>query len=157
MAEDKAKALQDLVLPEPPTPVGSYERGMVCNGIGFLSGQFPLVEGRLAFTGRVGAELNEDEGYRAAEIAAANALAQIKAVLGGDFGRLATLLRVDGYVASADGWTRQPSVLDGASNLFVKALGARGRHARSAFAVSQLPLGAPVELIVTFATEPGQQ
>ena len=154
MTKNEAKLLHDLELPEPPAPAGSYERCMVYNGIGFVSGQFPLVDDHLAFVGRIGAELSEEEGHRAAEIAAVNVLSQIKAVLGGNFGQLATLLRVDGYVASADGWRRQPTVLDGASNLFVEILGTRGRHARSAFAVSQLPFGAPIELVVTFATEP---
>jgi enamine deaminase RidA (YjgF/YER057c/UK114 family) len=142
--------LKELDLPEPPAPVGAYERGMVHNGIGFLSGQFPLRDGKLVHTGRVGAELTETEGRHAAEIAALNAISGIRAVLGGDLADLVSLLRVDGYVASADGFLRIPWVLDGASETFRRMLGDRGRHARTAFAVPRLPLDAPVELVVTF-------
>ena len=133
----------------PPDPVGSYERGVVRNGIGFLSGQFPLRDGLLLHTGRVGCELTEAQGVEAAEQAALNVLAQISRLLGG-FNPLEGLLRLDGYVASADNFLRQPAVLDAASTLFLRVLGERGGHARSAFAVSRLPLDAPVELVVTW-------
>lgn len=139
-----------LVLPDPPAPVGAYERGIVHAGIGFLSGQFPLRDGALVHAGRVGAELTEEQGRAAAEVAALNAIAGIQAVLGGSLADLVTLLRVDGYVASAAGFLRQPQVLDGASDAFRRLLGERGRHARTAFAVPKLPLDAPVELVVTF-------
>ncbi|PVE22791.1 hypothetical protein DC522_19320 [Microvirga sp. KLBC 81] len=145
-----ADPLKDLDLPEPPAPVGAYERGMVHGGIGFLSGQFPLRDGKLVHIGRVGSELTEAEGRQAAEIAALNAIAGIRALLEGDLSCLASLLRVDGYVASAEGFERQPWVLDGASEAFRRMLGDRGRHARAAFAVPCLPLNAPVELVVTF-------
>lgn len=140
--------------PEAPAPAGRYERGIVHGGIGFLSGQFPFVDGKLAFTGRIGAELTEEEGRQACRIAATNAVAAMRAVLGGDLGRLATLLRVDGHLASADGWTGQPVVLDAASEVFLRLLGNRGHHARTAFAPARLPLDAPVELVVTFAVHP---
>lgn len=89
---------------------------------------------------------------------ATNAVAAIRAALDGDLGRLATLLRVDGHLASADGWTQQPAMLDAASEVFLRLLGDRGRHARTAFAPARLPLDAPVELAVTFAvhSSPGQ-
>lgn len=151
MPERPASALDGLELPHPPAPVGAYERGVVHGGTGFLSGQFPFVDGKLAHAGRVGAELTEGEGRRAAEIAALNAVAAIEAVLGGSLSGLVTLLRVDGYVASADGFLRQPAVLDGASEAFRRVLGERGRHARAAVAVPRLPFDAPVELVVTFA------
>lgn len=141
--------LDALVLPEPPAPRGNYERGVVHRGIGLLSGQFPIVDGSLAYRGRIGLELTEAQGRQAAEVAALNAVAQIKALIG-SFRYFETLMRVDGYVASASGWTRQPAVLDAASDLFVRVLGQRGRHARTAFSVSQLPLDAPIELVVTF-------
>jgi enamine deaminase RidA (YjgF/YER057c/UK114 family) len=106
------------------------------------------VDGVLKYPGRVGAELSEAAGGEAAQLAALNVLAQIKAVLGG-FNRLVSLVRVEGYVSSAPGWTSQPSVLDHASHLFAAVLGDRGFHARSALALPQLPLNASVELVVT--------
>jgi enamine deaminase RidA (YjgF/YER057c/UK114 family) len=140
-----------LELPAAPAPVGRYERGVVLADIAFLSGQLPLRDGRLAFTGRVGAELTEAQAQEAARLAALNALAQICALLG-SFSRLERLLRVDGYVAAADGWLDAPHVLDAASALFVDVLGERGRHARAAFLVPRLPLDAAIELVVAFGT-----
>lgn len=142
--------LDDLLLPEPPASAGAYAGGVIHCGIGFLSGQFPLRGGALVHSGRVGAEVSEEEGRFAAEVAALNVIAQIKALLGGSLADLATLLRVDGHVASAEDFIGQPAVLDGASEMFRRLLGDRGRHARTAFAASRLPLDAPIELAVTF-------
>jgi YjgF/chorismate_mutase-like, putative endoribonuclease len=78
-------------------------------------------------------------------------VAAIKAVLAGSFQGFSTLMRIDGYVASADNFLVQPYVLDGASKVFCRLLGERGDHARTAFSVSRLPLDSPIELVVTFA------
>ena len=135
-------------------PVGAYRRVVVRNGIGFVSGQFPLRNGSPAYIGRVGSQLDEQEGREAARLAALNVLAQIRAELG-SFAAFAGLLRMDGYVASAKGFLAQPRVLDGASELFVAVLGPElGAHTRTAFSVEQLPLGYPVELAVSFAVQP---
>lgn len=148
MASDPLDAL---MLPDPPVPVGAYERGLIRHGLGFLSGQFPIRDGKLAYAGRVGSELTVEEGRSAAEIAAINVIAGIRAVLGGSFAGFVGLLRVDGYVAGTDDFLRQPHVLDGASETFRRMLGERGRHARTAFALPRLPLDSPIELAVTFA------
>ena len=126
-------AVLGLELPEAPRPVGSYQASVIANGLLFISGQLPLVEGEIMYPGRVGAELSEATGGEAAWLTALNVLAQIKAALGG-FDRLVSLVRVDGYVSSAPGWTNQPRVLDNASRLFIAALGEKGAHARSALA-----------------------
>jgi len=136
-------------LPKAPTPVGAYEAGIIRQGMGWVSGQFPLQDGQLVYTGRVGAELTNEQGYRATEIAARNVLAQIHQLTSG-FEQLDGLLRLDGYIASAPGFLAQPDILDAASTVFRDYLGDKGRHARTAFAVSQLPLDSPVELCVTF-------
>jgi enamine deaminase RidA (YjgF/YER057c/UK114 family) len=139
-----------IVLPEPPAAAGVYQR-VVCRGrTGFVSGQFPFRNGRLAHTGRVGNELTPEQGRDCAAIAAANVLAQIRAALGG-WERFDGLLRVEGHVASAPEFLKQPMVLDGASEFFVRALGPElGAHARTAFHATRLPIDAPVELAVTF-------
>ena len=139
-----------LQLPAPPRPAGRYQPWVIANGLLFVSGQIPLVDGTLKLRGRVGAELSEDQGREAARIAALNVLAQIDAALGG-FDRLITLARVEGTVSSSPGWHQQPRVLDAASELFYEVLGHRGEHARAAFGASSLPLDAPVELVVTAA------
>lgn len=137
-----------LKLPDPPRPAGNYKPWMIAGNFLFLSGQFPIEDGQLRFTGQVGAEVTEAEGYAAARLAALNALAQIQSALGG-FDRLETLVRVEGHIASAPGWLNAPAVLDGASDLFVGALGERGSHARTAFTPARLPLNLTIELVVT--------
>jgi enamine deaminase RidA (YjgF/YER057c/UK114 family) len=140
-----------ITLAAPPAPAGAYQRVLVRGGIGFVSGQFPLVGGVLAYTGRVGAELTAEEGREAAVIAARNVLAQIRLALGGWEG-FGGLLRLEGHVASAERFYAQPAVLDGASQFLVHALGEDlGAHARTAYHAGRLPLDAPVELAVSFA------
>ena len=142
-----------LQLPAAPRPAGRYQPWVIANGLLFISGQIPLVDGALTLRGRVGAELSEERGREATRIAALNVLAQIDAALGG-FDRLITLARVEGTVSSAPGWHQQPRVLDSASELFFEVLGRRGDHARAAFGAASLPLDAPVELVVTAAVRP---
>jgi enamine deaminase RidA (YjgF/YER057c/UK114 family) len=142
-----------LLLPAAPRPAGRYQPWVIANGLLFISGQIPLIDGQLKFQGRVGAELTEAQGREASRLAALNVLAQINTALGG-FDRLVTLTRVEGTVASAPDWFQQPLVLDGASELFYDVLGKRGDHARAAFGASSLPLNAPVELVVTAAVRP---
>jgi enamine deaminase RidA (YjgF/YER057c/UK114 family) len=90
------------------------------------------------------------QGREAARLAGLNVLAQLKHLLD-DFDRLAGLVRMDGFVASAPDFTQHAAVLDGASDLFAAVLGERGAHTRSAVGVASLPLGMPVELVVSFA------
>lgn len=137
-----------LRLPRAARPAGRYAATVVAGGFLHVSGQFPFRGGRLLHTGRVGGELTVAEGRAAARQAALNVLAQIHAALGG-FERLAGLVRVEGHVASAPGWVDAPAVLDAASTVFTTVLGARGRHARTAFTPPVLPLNSPVELVVT--------
>jgi enamine deaminase RidA (YjgF/YER057c/UK114 family) len=150
MTPEQKLAELGLVLPAPSRPAGNYSAFVRAGDLLFISGQFPIENGTPRYTGRVGAELSEPEGYAAARLAGLNVLAQIDAALGG-FGRLAHLVRVEGHVASAPGFNNQPRVLDGASDLFATILGERGRHARTAFAPERLPWGLSIELVVTAA------
>jgi enamine deaminase RidA (YjgF/YER057c/UK114 family) len=147
----EAKLVQlGLELPTPPRPAGSYAASVQTGNLLFISGQFPVENGRPRFVGRVGAELADADGIAAARLAALNVLAQIRAALGG-FDALAHLVRVEGHVASAPDWHDQPKILDAASDLFVAVLGERGRHTRTAFSPQTLPLNLAVELVVTAA------
>ncbi len=137
-----------LPLPTPPKPAGNYQPWLITGNLLFLSGQFPIENGQLRYTGQVGAELAEVDGCAAARLAALNVLAQIQSALDG-FDRLETLARMEGHVASAPGWLNAPRVLDGASDLFVAVLGERGHHTRTAFTPARLPLNLAVELVVT--------
>ncbi len=139
-------------LPDPPDPAGDYQAVVIRNGMGFVSGQFPFRDAKLSHTGRVGVELSEEEGQEACRISALNVLAQISKATDG-FDQLDGLLRLEGYVASSDSFCGQPSILNSASQLFSDVLGDRGIHARTAFSVTRLPLNAPIELCVSFATK----
>lgn len=144
MYEAKVKEL-GIELPEAPKPVGSYVPAVRTGSLIFSSGQLPLTGGRLAYQGKVGGDLSEEEGYRAAQICALNCLGAVKKVAG-TLDNIARIVKVTGYVNSAPGFSGQPLVINGASDLLVKIFGEAGYHARSAVGVSELPLGAAVEL-----------
>ena len=143
-------AARGWALPLPAPPAGLYEPFRLDRGVGYLAAQHPARDGKYVMAGRVGRELDLGEGQQAAALAALVVLSRIGQALDG-FGRLRGLLRVDGYVASADDFLQQPTVLDGASEVFVAALAERGRHARTAFAMPRLPLNNSIKLVVTFA------
>lgn len=136
-----------LALPPVAAPVGSY---VPCTQVGDLlitSGQLPLRDGRLISTGKVGAELSLEQGAEAARTAALNAIAQLVAIAKG-MDRIARIVRVGVFVNSADGFTDQARVANGASDLFVAVFGDAGRHVRTSVGVNELPLNAPVEVEV---------
>jgi enamine deaminase RidA (YjgF/YER057c/UK114 family) len=135
-----------LTLPEVAPPLAAYVPAVQSGDHVYVSGQLPLVDGKLSRTGKVGADVTVEQGAEAARVCALNALAAIDALVG--LGRLVKIVKVTGFVASADGFTGQPAVVNGASELFGTVLGELGRHARSAVGVAELPLGAPVEVEV---------
>jgi hypothetical protein len=143
-------AARGWLLPVPPPPAGLYEPFRLDRGVGYLASQLPARDGKYVMPGRVGDELTPAEGREAAALAALTALARIRQALDG-FGRLRGLLRVDGIVSSTDDFREQPGVLDGASEVFVVALGERGKHVRTALAVPRLPRNNSVSLSVVFA------
>lgn len=136
-----------LELPTPPQPLGSYSAVSEAGNLLFISGQVPLSKGKMVYTGRVGDTLTLEQGRKAAQLAALNALAQILRHLGG-FERLHHIVRVEGHVSSADGFFDQPAVVDGASDLFAAVLSDKAGHARSAFSHSQGPANAAVVIVV---------
>lgn len=135
-----------LTLPQVVPPLAAYVPAVQSGNHVYVSGQLPMVEGKLPYTGKVGAGVTPEQGAEMARICALNALAAIDALVG--LGRLVKIVKITGFVASASGFTGQPAVVNGASELFGDVLGELGRHARSAVGVSELPLGAPVEVEV---------
>ena len=133
-----------IALAMPVAPRHAYLPATTSGDLLFLSGKTPKQDGRLVTTGRLGAELDADEGSRAARVAAVSALASLEAEVGLE--RVRRILKLTGYVASADGFFQQSAVIDGASELFNEILGEAGRHARTAIGVACLPGNAPVEL-----------
>ncbi len=144
---DYEKKLQALgfTLPAPPKPVATYVPAVRSGNLLFLSGMIPMVEGKMAMVGKLGKELAVEQGQQAARITVLNALAVIKAELG-SLDQVQRIVRIGVHVASAEGFTQQPAVANGASDLLVQIFGDAGRHARLALGAAELPLGAPMEL-----------
>ncbi|MEW2455558.1 RidA family protein [Streptomyces albus] len=134
-----------LTLPETATPAGAYVPALRTGPYVYTAGQLPLVSGTLPTTGKVGAEVTPEEAKDLARTAVLNALAAVKSVAG-DLDRVARVVKVTGFVASAPDFTGQPGVINGASELLGEVLGDKGVHARSAVGVAVLPLDAPVEV-----------
>lgn len=133
-----------IALPAVPAPAGSYIPARRSGALVFTAGQVPFVDGKPAALGKVGAEISAEEASALAGICAMNALAAVDALVGID--AVAGVVKVVGFVASAPGFTDQPKVINGASNLLGEIFGDAGRHARSAVGVAELPLGVPVEV-----------
>ena len=134
-----------ITLPPAPQAVGAYLPWARTGNLVFTSGQLPWLDGRLAFTGKLGAELTVEQGYQAARVCALNALAQLRAAAG-DLDKVIRLVRLEGFVHSAPGFHDHPKVLDGASDLFNEVFGPRGKHARTALGINEMPLNAAVQL-----------
>ena len=134
-----------ITLPPPPKPVATYIPAVLTGQLLFLSGVVPFRDGKLVLEGKLGKDLTVEQGYEAARIALLNALAIVRSELG-SLDRVAKVVRLIGYVASAEGFTQQPEVINGASDLLVRIFGEVGRHARAAVGAAGLPLDAPVEL-----------
>jgi len=126
-------------------PVASYVPVVVSGGLAFVAGQVPLREGKPVATGRLGEGIDTEEGAGLARLCALQALAALKAELG-SLDRVTRIVKVGVFVASADTFTEQPKVANGASDLLGEVFGEAGKHARAAVGVSALPLGVPVEV-----------
>ena len=151
-AEERLKELS-LDLPPAPQPVASYVPVVVSGDLAFVAGQVAMSEGKPLWSGKLGAEIDVDTGIQAARRCAMQALSALRAELG-SLDRVARIVKVSVYVASAEGFTDQPKVANGASDLFVDVFGDAGRHARAAVGVAELPLGAPIEVEVIAEIEP---
>ena len=135
-----------IVLPQAAAPAANYVAYVISGNHLYLSGQLPIEGGKVAVTGRLGHDVDVATGQRAAELCAINILAQAKAALGGDLGRIKRVVKLNGFVASAADFTEQHLVINGASNLLANVLGEAGKHARAAVGMAALPLNAAVEV-----------
>ncbi|WP_213574429.1 RidA family protein [Rhodococcus sp. USK13] len=135
-----------VTLPPVVPPVAAYVPALRTGNYVYTSGQLPIVDGKLTTKGKVGADVSEDDAKVGARTCALNALAAIDALVGID--SVVRIIKVVGFVASAEGFTGQPGVVNGASEFFGEIFGEAGAHARSAVGVAELPLGAPVEVEV---------
>ncbi len=151
-AEDRLAELS-LELPPAPQALASYVPVVVTGNLAFAAGQVPLSEGALMWSGKLGAEVDVPAGAEAARRCALQILSALRAELG-SLDRVRRVVKVTVWVASAPGFTDQPKVANGASDLFVEVFGDAGRHARAAVGAPELPLGAPVEVELIAEIEP---
>lgn len=140
-----------IVLPEPAKPAASYVGFMRHGDLVIVSGQLPLIDGKLELTGHLGKGVTVEDAQKAARICAINILAQIKVACDGDLGRIKQCIRLGGFVASTPNFTDQHLVINGASDFIGAALGDKGIHARAAVGVASLPLNAVVEIDAMFS------
>lgn len=135
-----------IVLPHAAAPAANYVPYVISGNLLYLSGQLPMENGKIGVTGHLGKDVDVAGGQRAAELCAINILAQAKAALGGDLGRIKRLIKLNGFVASTPDFVEQHLVINGASNLLANVLGEAGKHARAAVGMAALPLNAAVEI-----------
>lgn len=142
--EDRLKEL-GIVLPEAPKPLGFYVPAVRAGNLLFLSGMLPLREGKLLFKGKVGKDLSLEEAQESSRVAIINALSVVKGEVG-ELTKVMRIVKLSGYVASAEGFNQQPAVLNAASEMLSMVFGDKGRHSRIAIGVSELPMDSPVEI-----------
>jgi enamine deaminase RidA (YjgF/YER057c/UK114 family) len=145
MTPEETLAKLGFTLPAPTKPVAAYVPAVRTGNLVFVAGQLPFVDGKLPTTGRLGEGITIEAAQKLAQQCALNGLAVLKGELG-DLSKIKRVVRVGAFIASADTFTDQPKVANGASEFLVQVFGDKGRHARAAVGVNTLPLGAPVEV-----------
>jgi enamine deaminase RidA (YjgF/YER057c/UK114 family) len=134
-----------ITLPLAPKPVATYIPAVRVGDLLFLSGTGPFKDGAIVYAGKLGKDLTVEQGYEAARLTLLNALAMVRQELD-TLDRVTRVVRLTGHVASAEGFTQQPAVINGASDLLVQIFGEAGRHARLALGAAELPLNMAIEL-----------
>tara|TARA_Y100000590_G_scaffold443807_1_gene573706 strand:- start:310 stop:771 length:462 start_codon:yes stop_codon:yes gene_type:complete len=140
----------NIILPDSPSPVGSYVATKITNKFLFISGQVSIDSDGNLIKGKLGKDLNIKEGYKAAERCALNIISQAKKACGNDLSNIKSCIKLTGYVNSSDDFIDQPKVINGASEMIVKIFGDEGKHTRAAVSTNSLPLGVAVEVDAIF-------
>ena len=147
--EKRIKEL-NIILPKAANPVGSYVATKKAGKILFISGQISMTESGELIKGKIGKELNTEEGYKAAKRCALSIVAQAKKACGDDLSKIKSCIKLTGFVNSTDNFVEQPKVINGASDLIASIFGDSGMHARAAISANSLPLGVAVEVDAIF-------
>ena len=143
--EDKLNELK-IILPEAKAPVGSYVATKISGNLLFISGQISINENGDLIKGKVGKDLNTEQGYDAAKRCGLSLVAQAKEACGGDLSKIKSCIKLTGFVNSTNDFTEQPKVINGASDLIASVFGDSGMHTRAAVSTNSLPLGVSVEV-----------
>lgn len=133
-------------LPDATAPAANYIPYVVSGKLIFLSGQITLLNGKIEYIGKIGEEFTVEEGYQAARLCGLNLITQAKAAAGGDLDKIKRVVKLGGFVNAVAGFTNQPEVINGASDLMVEVFGDNGRHARAAVSAGALPRNVAVEI-----------
>jgi enamine deaminase RidA (YjgF/YER057c/UK114 family) len=144
MIEEKISQL-GFILPNAPKPLASYVPAIKTGNLVFTAGQLPIKDDSLVFIGKLGIDLNEDEGKKAAQVCALNCLSVIKNEIG-NLDNIDKIIKLTVFISSTEGFINHPQVANGASDLIKEIFGEDGKHVRSAVGVAELPLNAPVEI-----------
>ena len=147
--EDNLKKL-DISLPEAKAPAGNYVATKISGKLMFISGQISIDEDGQLIKGKIGQDLNTDDGYNAAKRCALSIVAQVYKACNNDLSKIKSCIKLTGFVNSTDGFIDQPKVLNGASDLIASIFGKSGMHTRAAVSVNSLPLGVSVEVDAIF-------
>ena len=142
------KRLKDLniELPKPSAPAANYVPFVITGNIVYVSGQVPVINGKMNYIGILGDNLEIDEGYKAARICGLNLISQVHIATGNQLNRIKQVIKLGGFVNSTTNFNDQPQVINGASDLMVEIFGNAGKHARFAVSAPSLPLGVSVEV-----------
>ena len=140
----------NISLPKAASPVGSYVATKIVNKLLYISGQISIDESGELIKGKLGKDLNTEEGYKAAIRCALNITSQAKNACQNDLSKIKSCIKLTGFVNSTDDFTEQPKVINGASDTIVKIFGESGMHTRAAVSVNSLPLGVAVEVDAIF-------
>lgn len=144
MFESKLKEM-GIKIPEAPKPLAAYIPALQTGNLVMTAGQLPMVNGKLMFEGKVGFDVTAEDAKEAAKQCAINCLSVIKSEIG-SLDKIKRIVKLTVFVNSADGFTAQPQVANGASEFVVEVFGQAGKHVRSAVGVNELPINAPVEI-----------
>ena len=150
MSADKKLKENNITLPEAPAPVGSYVASKIVGKLLYISGQISMNSKGELIKGKLGKDLNTEDGYKAAERCALSILAQAKKILSGNIDQIKSCIKIVGFVNSTSDFIEQPKVINGASDMLVKILEDKGMHTRAAVSVNSLPLGVAVEIDAIF-------
>ena len=143
--EENIKKL-DFKIPDLPSPLANYVPYKVSDNTVYVSGQGPVIDGKIIYSGKVGNEISQEEGVKAAELCCINIIAALKSSINGDWNRLDTFLKLGGFVNCDNDFSDQPKIINGASDLLVNIFGDKGRHSRFAVGSNALPLNISVEI-----------
>ena len=147
--ENNLKEL-NIELPNAPDPVGAYVAFKKIGNLLFISGQLPISKDGKIIKGKIGADLNLEDGQKASKLCVINILAQVKKALNGDLNKVKNCVKITGFVNSINDFKDQPKVINPASETLSSVFGVNGKHARAAISANSLPLGAAVEIDAIF-------